>query len=67
MGTSLVVQWKNPPSNAGDAGLIPGWGTKIPHAKGQLSPHATTREKPLCHKERSRVLQLRPDAAKNKK
>ena len=28
---------KNPPSNAGDTGLIPGWGTKIPHASGQLS------------------------------
>ena len=25
---------------------IPGWGTKIPHAAGQLSPRATTREKP---------------------
>ena len=30
---------KNPPSNAGDVGSIPGWGTKIPHATGQLSPH----------------------------
>ena len=37
---------KNLPSNAGDAGSIPGWGTKIPHAAGQLSPCATTREKP---------------------
>ena len=45
--TSLVVQWlricllkkkKNPPSNAEDAGSIPGWGTKIPCATGQLSP-----------------------------
>ena len=35
---------KNPPSNAGDAGLIPGWETKIPHAAGHLSPHATTTE-----------------------
>ena len=26
---------KNPPSNAGDVGLIPGWGTKIPHAMGK--------------------------------
>ena len=25
---------KNPPSNAGDAGSIPGRGTKIPHATG---------------------------------
>ena len=31
---------KNPLSNARDAGSIPGWGTKIPHAVGQLSPHA---------------------------
>ena len=23
---------KNLPSNAGDVGLTPGWGTKIPHA-----------------------------------
>ena len=35
---------KNPPSNAGNLGLIPGWGTKIPHAAGQLSPRATTTE-----------------------
>ena len=39
-------------SNAGDAGSIPGQGTKIPHATGLLSPRATTttktttREKP---------------------
>ena len=35
---------KNLPSNAGDVGSIPGWGTKIPHAAGQLSPRATTTE-----------------------
>ena len=35
---------KNPPSNAGDAGSMPGRGTKTPHAAGQLSPHATTTE-----------------------
>ena len=35
---------KNPPYNAGDVGLIPGQGTKIPHATGQLSPRATTTE-----------------------
>ena len=35
---------KNPPYKAGDAGLIPGQGTKIPHAAGQLSPCATTTE-----------------------
>ena len=31
---------KNPPSDAGDVGSIPSWGTKIPHATGQLSPRA---------------------------
>ena len=35
---------KNPPSNAVDVGLIPGLGTKIPHAAGQLSPRAATTE-----------------------
>ena len=35
---------KNPPYNAGDMGSIPGEGTKIPHAAGQLSPRATTIE-----------------------
>ena len=40
---------KNPPSNAGDTGSIPGQGTKIPHAEGQLSPRASTRE-PVCCK-----------------
>ena len=33
---------KNPPSNAGDAGLILGRGTEIPHATGQLSQRAAT-------------------------
>ena len=28
----------NPPSNAGDAGLTPGQGTKIPYATEKLSP-----------------------------
>ena len=37
---------KNPPSNAGDVGLIPGWETKIPHAAGQLSLHTL---EPTCH------------------
>ena len=33
VGTSLVVQWlRFWASNVGDAGLIPGWGIKIPHA-----------------------------------
>ena len=38
-GTSLVVQWLV----QGNMGSIPGLGTKIPHASGQLSPCVTTR------------------------
>ena len=34
---------KNPPCNAGDVGLIPGQGTRNPHAVGQLTPKATTK------------------------
>ena len=44
-GGSVV---KNLPCNAGDAGSIPGQGTKIPHAMEQLS---------IC-------AAIRPDAAK---
>ena len=29
---------KNRPSNAGDMGLIPGWGTKTLNAAGELRP-----------------------------
>ena len=39
---SLAV--KNLPCHAGDAVLIPSWGTKIPHAVKQLSLRAATRE-----------------------
>ena len=39
---------KSPPANPGDMGSIPGPGTKIPHAMGQLSPSATTTE-PTCY------------------
>ena len=35
---------KNPPCNAGDMGSIPGWGTKIPYAAGQLSLCVTPTE-----------------------
>ena len=46
---------KNPPCNAGDMGLIPGRGTRIPYAAGQLSPHTTARE-PVCCNYRAHVL-----------
>ena len=42
---------KNHTCNAGDVSLIPGQGTKIPHAVVQLSPHASTTELE-CHKKR---------------
>ena len=35
---------RNPPSNAGDVGSIPGQGARIPHATGHLGPCATTAE-----------------------
>ena len=31
---------KSPPCNAGNTDSSPGWGTMIPHATEQLSPHA---------------------------
>ena len=67
---------KNPPSNVGDMGLIPGLGTTTPHVTGQLGPPATTTEpspsraqaphveKPARHSERFGMSQLRPDAPK---
>ena len=66
---------KSLPCNARDTGLIPGWGTKIPHVVGQLSQLASTREstlqftdytireKPVCCNRRSQMLKLRPDMA----
>ena len=30
---------KTPPYNAGFSGLVPGQGTNIPHAPGQLNSH----------------------------
>ena len=38
---------KNLPCNAGGLGLIPGWGTKMPHATEQLSLCVATIE-PTC-------------------
>ena len=56
---------KNPPSHAGDSGSIPGQGTKIPHAAGQLNPCvpqllsscASTREPTGRKLQSSRVLE----------
>ena len=38
---------RNPPADAGDPSSIPGLGTKIPHASGQLGAHV--QEKPEHH------------------
>ena len=35
---------KNPPFNTGDISMVPGQGTKILQAAGQLSPSAATAE-----------------------
>ena len=40
---------KNPLSNAGDMGLIPCGGPKIPHAAEQLRPSVVIREHASCH------------------
>ena len=53
---------KNPPSNAGDKGSIPGQGTKFPHAAGQLGQRATTTE-PTCPGARTPQLERSPRAA----
>ena len=37
------------PSDAGDSGLIPGWGTKIPRAVGQLSLCASMEGSTYCN------------------
>ena len=49
---------KNPPSNPRDRGFSPDWGTKIPHAMGQLSPGTVSREAGLLE---SHDLQLDTD------
>ena len=50
-GTAPAVQWLESALQCRDAGLIPSQRTKTPRAAGQLSPQATTREKPACHSE----------------
>ena len=55
---------KNPPSNAGEEGSIPGQGPKIPHVERRLNSCPTTREKPKGCNERSCMPQLKHEAAK---
>ena len=65
-GTSLLVQWLRicPPVQQTWVPSLTG-GTKIPHALGQLSPSATTRE--VYTPNRAYTLQERPRAARIKK
>lgn len=56
----------NPPSNARDAGSIPGWGTQTLYAAGQLSRCTMTREASAPQLERARASLWRPSAAKEK-
>ena len=62
---------KNLPCNAGDSGSIPGWGTNIPHATGQLSPQTAATE-PTCsgahapRLEKAQAPRQRPRAKKKK-
>ena len=54
VGDFLGLAVKKPPCKAGDAGSIPGWGTRSPRAAEQRSPCATTegpctaRKGPMC-------------------
>ena len=61
-GGSVVT---NLPSNAEDAGSIPGQGTKIPRVLGQPGPRATTTE-PMCSGARTRHLERKPEDCKER-
>ena len=51
---------KNPPADTGDPRSIPGLGTKIPHATGQLSPCSATTEPVLRSPGATTTEALRP-------
>ena len=57
---------KNMPSNAGDTGSIPGQGTKIPHAVGQLSLSTTMREACMVQVEKSPSAVMKTQCSQNK-
>ena len=45
LGTSLAIQWlRLRASTEGGTGLIPGWGTKIPHAMRAVWPKQTNKQ-----------------------
>ena len=53
----------SPFANAWVKGLIPGLGTKIPHAVEQFSPHTTT--EPACHNYHATTIESAAAAAKS--
>ena len=55
-----MAQWLRIRLGMQGTGTIPGQGTKIPHAAGQLLNPSATAPEPVCQNERSHVLQLRP-------
>ena len=48
---------RNLPFNAGDTGSIPGGGTKIPHAEGQLTSCASAAESSSCNERFPKIQQ----------
>ena len=54
--------FKSPPSKAGGMGLVPGWGTKMPHALGQLNPRAASREARALKLEKAGTSKWKPTA-----
>ena len=63
-GSPAVKNW---PSSAGDLGSIPAWGTKIPHAPGQVKPCTTTTDKPACRNQDLTYKQINIKKKKKKK
>ena len=57
---------KNLLSNAGNVGLIPVWGTKIPHAVGHLSLSITNYRDACALPQRTCMSQLRPGTVRKK-
>ena len=56
---------KNPPSSAGDVDLILGWGTKGPHAAGQLSLHTIIWE-PVQRNKKNQHTAMKTQCSQNK-
>ena len=55
---------KSSPSHVKDKGLIPSWGTKIPHIQGQLSLHTATK---IQHNPINKYFQKRKKRSMTKK